>query len=253
MHLLTAITALAALPLISAAKLETEYQLTHTCKRPSQKGDKIHVHYSGTLLDGTPFDSSRTRGQPFSFTLGGGQVIKGWDQGLLDMCVGDKRKLTIPSDLGYGDRGMGPIPAKSTLVFETELMGIQGVDKEPLVVKDGAAGKVVEDATDKAKSGAAAATDAAGSAASSASEKATKSAASVADAAGSAVSSATDAAGSAAGSVAKDASDAATDAASTVKSAAKDAAASASSLAGEAASSASSVASSVTSRVKEEL
>ncbi|MCJ1359257.1 MAG: Peptidyl-prolyl cis-trans isomerase fpr2 [Icmadophila ericetorum] len=105
---------------------------THTvqCTRKSQKGDKIQVHYRGTLTDGTKFDASYDRGTPFSFTLGGGMVIKGWDIGLLDMCPGDKRTLTIPPEFGYGNRGMGPIPAGSTLIFETELISIIGVPKE---------------------------------------------------------------------------------------------------------------------------
>ncbi|XP_066026528.1 peptidyl-prolyl cis-trans isomerase FKBP2-like [Pocillopora verrucosa] len=77
----------------------------------------------GTLRDGTQFDSSIPRGEPFVFTLGVGQVIKGWDQGLLNMCEGEKRKLVIPSDLGCGDRGAPPkIPGGATLVFEVELL-----------------------------------------------------------------------------------------------------------------------------------
>jgi len=81
---------------------------------------------TGTLFeDGTEFDSSLPRGQPFQFTLGKGQVIKGWDQGLVGMCVGEKRRLVIPSDLGYGDRGSPPkIPANAALVFEVECLGI---------------------------------------------------------------------------------------------------------------------------------
>ena len=80
----------------------------------------------GTLTDGTKFDSSLDRGDPFAFTLGAGQVIKGWDQGILGMCVGEKRKLRIPADLGYGARGAPPtIPPGATLLFETELMGFE--------------------------------------------------------------------------------------------------------------------------------
>jgi FK506-binding protein 2 len=76
----------------------------------------IHVHYRGTLeSDGSEFDASYNRGQPLSFTVGQGQVIKGWDQGLLDMCPGEKRKLTIQPDWAYGSRGAGPIPANSVL------------------------------------------------------------------------------------------------------------------------------------------
>ena len=79
----------------------------------------------GTLTDGTKFDSSRDRGTPFDFTLGAGQVIKGWDQGLLGACVGEVRKLQIPPSLGYGDAGAGGlIPGGATLIFDTEVMGI---------------------------------------------------------------------------------------------------------------------------------
>jgi len=95
------------------------------CKIKSKKGDSLQMHYTGKLEDGTEFDSSIPRGNPFTFTLGTGQVIKGWDQGLLGMCEGEKRKLVIPSDLGYGDRGSPPkIPGGATLIFEVELIKI---------------------------------------------------------------------------------------------------------------------------------
>lgn len=89
-------------------------------------GKSITVNYSGTLLDGTKFDSSYDRGVPFTFTLGAGEVIKGWDQGFVGMKVGGKRKLIIPASLGYGAQGAGEqIPPNSTLVFEVELLEVK--------------------------------------------------------------------------------------------------------------------------------
>ncbi|KDN51343.1 hypothetical protein K437DRAFT_254934 [Tilletiaria anomala UBC 951] len=96
------------------------------CKIKSQNGDKLSMHYTGKLWDGKQFDSSVGRG-PFDFVIGSGQVIKGWEQGLLDMCIGEKRKLKIPPHLGYGDRGAGgAIPGGATLVFDVELLDILG-------------------------------------------------------------------------------------------------------------------------------
>ncbi|PIR66838.1 MAG: peptidylprolyl isomerase [Parcubacteria group bacterium CG10_big_fil_rev_8_21_14_0_10_36_14] len=90
-----------------------------------KSGDSVRVHYTGWLLDGTKFDSSVDRGQPFSFVVGAGYVIQGWDQGLLGMKVGGKRKLTIPPSLGYGASGVpGTIPANAILIFEVELLQI---------------------------------------------------------------------------------------------------------------------------------
>jgi peptidylprolyl isomerase len=90
------------------------------------KGKTVVVHYTGTLEDGTKFDSSKDRNKPFSFTIGVGQVIKGWDEGVMSMKVGGKRKLVIPSDLGYGSRGAAPvIPGGATLHFDVELLEVK--------------------------------------------------------------------------------------------------------------------------------
>jgi len=105
-------------------KIETVYK-PDECTVKTKSGDMLTMHYTGTLTDGKKFDSSYDRDQPFNFQLGAGQVIKGWDQGLLDMCIGEKRKLTIPPSLGYGDRGAGNvIPGGATLLFDVELVNI---------------------------------------------------------------------------------------------------------------------------------
>lgn len=88
-------------------------------------GKKVKVHYTGTLENGVKFDSSVDRGQPFQFTIGVGQVIKGWDEGVMTMKVGGKRQLIVPPALGYGSRATGPIPPNSTLYFEVELLGVE--------------------------------------------------------------------------------------------------------------------------------
>ncbi|MBO0860707.1 MAG: FKBP-type peptidyl-prolyl cis-trans isomerase [Chloracidobacterium sp.] len=90
-----------------------------------QPGQEVTVHYTGTLDTGAKFESSLDRGEPIKFKIGVGKVIQGWDEGLMTMKVGGKRKLVIPPQLGYGARRMGPIPPNSTLVFEVELLGVQ--------------------------------------------------------------------------------------------------------------------------------
>jgi FKBP-type peptidyl-prolyl cis-trans isomerase len=91
----------------------------------AKKGSAISVHYVGTLTDGTVFDSSRERAQPFSFMIGQGKVIRGWEQGVIGMKVGGKRKLVVPPHLGYGEDGSPPkIPGNATLIFEIELLHV---------------------------------------------------------------------------------------------------------------------------------
>jgi peptidylprolyl isomerase len=108
----------------TASGLQYEDEKVGTGASP-QKGKRVTVHYTGTLTDGKKFDSSRDRGQPFQFTIGVGQVIKGWDEGVMSMKVGGKRKLKIPADLGYGARGAGGvIPPNAVLLFDVELLGV---------------------------------------------------------------------------------------------------------------------------------
>ena len=90
-----------------------------------KSGDTVVIHYLGTLTDGTKFDSSYDRGKPFETQIGTGQVIKGWDLGVVDMKVGGKRRLTIPPEFGYGNQAVGSIPANSTLIFEVELVDVK--------------------------------------------------------------------------------------------------------------------------------
>ncbi|WKZ24381.1 MAG: FKBP-type peptidyl-prolyl cis-trans isomerase [Candidatus Dojkabacteria bacterium] len=93
-----------------------------TGEEGAKNGQTVSVHYTGRLKDGTKFDSSLDRNEPFSFTLGAGEVIQGWDLGVLGMKIGEKRELTIPASLGYGASGVGPIPPNATLIFEVEMI-----------------------------------------------------------------------------------------------------------------------------------
>jgi len=94
-----------------------------SCDKQAQNGQMLTMHYTGTLEDGTKFDSSLDRNEPFKFQIGVGQVIKGWEEGVLGMCVGEKRKLIVPPEMGYGDQGAGEIiPGGATLHFDIELL-----------------------------------------------------------------------------------------------------------------------------------
>jgi peptidylprolyl isomerase len=90
-----------------------------------EEGDSVVVNYVGTLQDGTEFDNSKKRGQPFEFKVGGGMVIPGWEQGLVGMKEGGERVLVIPPELAYGENGIGPIPPNATLVFSIELIEVK--------------------------------------------------------------------------------------------------------------------------------
>ena len=119
-------------------KIDVEF-VPDDCEQKSKAGDHLFMHYTGSIDEssatgekGKVFDSSRNRGRPFDFPLGAGRVIKGWDQGLLDMCVGEKRVLTIPPELGYGSSGAGnDIPGGATLKFEVECIRIGGAGDAP--------------------------------------------------------------------------------------------------------------------------
>jgi FK506-binding protein 14 len=127
------------LAVVNATELKIEkIKEVEDCEKKSQRGDLLSMHYTGTLeKDGSKFDSSLDRGEPFQFQIGVGQVIKGWDEGLTDMCVGEKRKLTIPADKGYGSKGAGEkIPPGATLLFEVELLKIEDGPKSVNVFKE---------------------------------------------------------------------------------------------------------------------
>ncbi len=112
--------------------------LTPGTGEEAKAGEMVTVHYTGWLTNGTKFDSSVDRGQPFKFTVGVGQVIQGWDQGVVGMKVGEKRKLTIPSRLAYGESGAGGvIPPNATLVFDVELLGVENPNAPKAVAPKG--------------------------------------------------------------------------------------------------------------------
>nr|ADD24479.1 FK506-binding protein 14 [Lepeophtheirus salmonis] len=108
----------------SGLKIEI-HEKPEECNKMAKNGDMLSMHYTGTLEDGTTFDSSRDRNEPFSSQIGVGQVIQGWEEGVLGMCVGEKRKLIVPSEMGYGEKGAGDvIPGGATLHFDIELIDI---------------------------------------------------------------------------------------------------------------------------------
>lgn len=110
----------------NVTELKIEDIIVGTGSAEVKSGDTITAHYTGTLMDGTKFDSSVDRGQPFTTEIGVGRVIKGWDQGIIGMKVGGKRKLTIPGDLAYGVQGSPPaIPPNATLIFDIELLDVK--------------------------------------------------------------------------------------------------------------------------------
>jgi len=111
-------------PEVRPSGLKVEYvEVPESCDRKATNGQMLTMHYTGTLEDGTKFDSSVDRNEPFKFQIGVGQVIRGWEEGVLGMCIGEKRKLIVPPELGYGDQGAGQvIPGGATLYFDIELL-----------------------------------------------------------------------------------------------------------------------------------
>merc|ERR1712129_554093 len=114
-------------PEVKDSGLAVEYvSKPDTCDRVARNGDMLSMHYTGTLEDGKKFDSSYDRSEPFKFQIGVGQIIKGWEEGVLGMCVGEKRRLIVPPALGYGDQGAGDIiPGGATLFFDVELISTE--------------------------------------------------------------------------------------------------------------------------------
>lgn len=117
---------------VMSAKPKPDSNVTNTTnsnntsmEKVATNGSTVSVNYIGKLENGTKFDSSYDRGQPIQFTLGAGQVIAGWDEGILGMKVGEKKNLVIPPEKGYGAQAVGPIPANSTLIFDVELVDVQ--------------------------------------------------------------------------------------------------------------------------------
>ncbi|KAI0121152.1 cation transport protein-domain-containing protein [Xylariales sp. AK1849] len=150
------LVASAAVGALAAEELKIDVTQEVECDRRTQKGDTIEAHYRGTLAsNGNKFDASYDRGTPFSFKLGVGQVIKGWDIGMEGACVSFPWTLTVPPELGYGNRGMGPIPAGSTLIFEIEIVGIKGVPTPESIVTKAAssASSTASEAVEETASG----------------------------------------------------------------------------------------------------
>jgi FK506-binding protein 14 len=135
LFLVSATLVLATEPEVRPSGLKIEFlSKPDSCEKAAENGQLLTMHYTGTLEDGTKFDSSLDRNEPFKFQIGVGQVIRGWDEGVLGMCVGEKRNLIVPPELGYGDQGAGDvIPGGATLNFEIELIDTE-VGPQPVNV-----------------------------------------------------------------------------------------------------------------------